>query len=156
MLQVPKRKPLPLAQPASDAKPPPPPKKFVPFSLRDSRSIEKAFQKFADDEEAKERDPARREENPVDLGGTDARNTAVDDSSSSEHSGKVKVPVNEDYLFDVDIERRELAPVYWLGPIYEVRRGTWFYQGEHLYREQHSSHQTGRQRLTLDAQRVQL
>lgn len=40
----------------------------------------------------------------------------------------MKVPVNEDYLFDVDIERRELGAVYWLGPIYEVRRGTWFYQ----------------------------
>lgn len=38
------------------------------------------------------------------------------------------MPVNEDFLFDVDIERRELAPVYWLGPIYDVRRGSWFYQ----------------------------
>lgn len=43
-------------------------------------------------------------------------------------SGRVKVPVQEDYLFDVDVERRELLPVYWLGPIYEVRRGSWFYQ----------------------------
>jgi hypothetical protein len=40
----------------------------------------------------------------------------------------VRVPVNEDFLFDVDIEDRELSPVYWLGPIYEVRRGSWFYQ----------------------------
>ena len=39
-----------------------------------------------------------------------------------------KVPVNEDYLFDVDIEQRELAPAYWIGPVYEVRRGSWFYQ----------------------------
>src|SRR5690606_17363493 len=23
---------------------------------------------------------------------------------------------------------RELAPVYWIGPVYEVRRGTWFHQ----------------------------
>jgi hypothetical protein len=29
------------------------------------------------------------------------------------------VPVNEDFLFDVDIEQRELKPVYWLGHIYE-------------------------------------
>jgi hypothetical protein len=41
--------------------------------------------------------------------------------------GKVRVPVHEDFLFDVDIEQRELSPVYWLGPIYEVRRGSWFY-----------------------------
>lgn len=40
----------------------------------------------------------------------------------------MKVPVNEDYLFDVDIEHRELAPTYWLGPIYDVRRGSWFHQ----------------------------
>ncbi|KAF2661760.1 DDHD domain-containing protein [Lophiostoma macrostomum CBS 122681] len=37
-----------------------------------------------------------------------------------------KVPVNEDYLFDVEIETRELAPAYWLGPVYDVKRGTWF------------------------------
>lgn len=37
-----------------------------------------------------------------------------------------KVPVNEDYLFDVEIETRELAPSYWLGPVYDVKRGTWF------------------------------
>jgi len=30
-------------------------------------------------------------------------------------------------LFDVTIERRELAPAYWIGPVYEVRRGSWFY-----------------------------
>lgn len=60
----------------------------------------------------------------------------------------VCVPVNEDFLFEVNIEDRELAPVYWLGAIYEgwhyfttnlcvgkeadkrilVRRGTWFFQ----------------------------
>lgn len=34
--------------------------------------------------------------------------------------------MNEDYLFDVDIEERELAPTYWLGPIYEgmMRNGS--------------------------------
>ena len=36
------------------------------------------------------------------------------------------MPVNEDYLFNVEIETRELAPAYWLGPIYDVKRGTWF------------------------------
>ena len=40
----------------------------------------------------------------------------------------MKVPVNEDFLFDVDIDNRELAPTYWLGPIYDVRRASWFYQ----------------------------
>ncbi|KAI9892242.1 MAG: hypothetical protein M1814_001701 [Vezdaea aestivalis] len=40
---------------------------------------------------------------------------------------KALVPVQEDRLFDVDINERELLPAYWLGPVYEVRRGTWFY-----------------------------
>ena len=57
-----------------------------------------------------------------------SKNTSINESSIVEKGGLVKVPVNEDYLFDVDIENRELAPAYWLGPIYDVRRGSWFYQ----------------------------
>ena len=57
-----------------------------------------------------------------------SKNTSINDSSSTEKGGLIKVPVNEDYLFDVDVEARELAPTYWLGPIYDVRRGSWFYQ----------------------------
>ncbi|QLG74900.1 hypothetical protein HG535_0H02270 [Zygotorulaspora mrakii] len=37
-----------------------------------------------------------------------------------------KVPVNEDFLFEVDIAKMELRPTYWEGPVYEVRRGIWF------------------------------
>ena len=58
-------------------------------------------------------------------------NTSINESievEKGEKGGLVKVPVNEDFLFDVDIEKRELAPTYWLGPIYDVRRGSWFYQ----------------------------
>ena len=40
-------------------------------------------------------------------------------SSLKDACGHTRVAVNEDYLFDVDIEERELAPIYWLGPIYE-------------------------------------
>ncbi|SGZ49554.1 CIC11C00000002018 [Sungouiella intermedia] len=39
---------------------------------------------------------------------------------------KGKVDVKEDRLFLVDLDSMQLAPVYWKGPIYEVRRGTWF------------------------------
>lgn len=56
------------------------------------------------------------------------KNTSINDSTSTEKGGKIKVPVNEDFLFDVDVEKRELAPTYWLGPIYDVRRGSWFHQ----------------------------
>lgn len=62
------------------------------------------------------------------------QNTSIDDSKNTEQGGSIKVPVNEDFLFDVDVERRELAPAYWLGPIYDVRRGIWFYQEGSLLR----------------------
>ncbi|CAO3635059.1 unnamed protein product [Mucor hiemalis] len=39
---------------------------------------------------------------------------------------KNPVPVNEDFLFEVNIAKREISPVYWEGPVYEVRRATWF------------------------------
>ncbi|EXJ93178.1 hypothetical protein A1O3_01735 [Capronia epimyces CBS 606.96] len=100
-VDVPKRKPFASeATPEEKAKPPPVPKKLVPFSSRDSQAIEKAFQS-------------------LDKG----------DSSQIEASEptSTKVPVNEDFLYDVHIEKRELEPVYWLGPVYEVRRGSWFH-----------------------------
>ena len=134
--QVPKRKPLPLDQPSKDAKPLPAPKKYVAFSARDSRSIESAFRKLAEHEDA----AAHEYRVEGDLGNASLRrsgvasdfgskpNTSINDSTNTEKGGLVKVPVNEDYLFDVDIEERELAPTYWLGPIYDVRRGSWFYQ----------------------------
>ena len=56
-------------------------------------------------------------------------NTSQSEAGLDESAGgKIRVPVHEDFLFDCDVERRELAPVYWLGPIYDVRRGSWFYQ----------------------------
>ncbi|QLL30811.1 hypothetical protein HG536_0A06260 [Torulaspora globosa] len=38
----------------------------------------------------------------------------------------VSVPVNEDFLFQVDVPKMELKSTYWRGPTYEVRRGVWF------------------------------
>lgn len=56
-------------------------------------------------------------------------NTSINEAGLDQDAGgKVKVPVHEDFLFDVDVEMRELSPVYWLGPIYQVLRGSWFYQ----------------------------
>lgn len=101
----PKRKPSPLEQKKADQKPLPPPKKFVPFPKKDSQSIEGTFQKLSDIEELHRQNESKSEEPVVS-----------------------KVPVNEDFLFNVDVEQRELSPTYWIAPVYEVRRGTWFIQ----------------------------
>ncbi|BDD60533.1 hypothetical protein MPDQ_001127 [Monascus purpureus] len=105
----PKRKPTLSDHKKDNQKPLPSPKKFVPFSSGDSQSIEIAFQKLSDLEDRP--GDAQFSESPKDIG-----------------DERVRVPVNEDYLFDVDIEHRELSPAYWVGPVYEVRRGTWFFQ----------------------------
>ncbi|KAI9035020.1 phosphatidic acid-preferring phospholipase A1 [Aspergillus affinis] len=105
----PKWKPLLWDQKKDASKPPPPPKKFVPFSSKDSHAIEIAFQRLSDIEAAREQ--SRHAE-----------------TSGRPQDSTTKVAVNEDYLFDVDVERRELSPAYWAGPVYEVRRGTWFFQ----------------------------
>ena len=114
-----------------DSKPLPPPKKFVTFSEHDSKTIENEFQKLADEYD----DPCKEhfnEDNKMSTSASSAgriANTSMNEATLDENAGgKVRVPVHEDFLFDVDIERRELSPVYWLGPIYEVRRGSWFYQ----------------------------
>ena len=36
------------------------------------------------------------------------------------------MPYALDGLFEVNISTREVYPIYWDGPIYEVRRGLWF------------------------------
>ncbi|KAJ5777105.1 hypothetical protein N7520_000351 [Penicillium odoratum] len=103
----PKRKPGLLEPKKADQKPPPPPKKFTPFSSKDSQSIETTYLQLSEIEDSK---------------------TASQAQSKPSTPVSKKVPVNEDYLFDVDVEARELGPAYWIGPIYEVRRGTWFFQ----------------------------
>lgn len=101
-VDVAKRKPFaPGQNPEDKQKPPPAPKKLVPFSTSDSSSIEKAYQTLAEGSQTK--------------------------NKHGESSNNIKVPVNEDFLYDVDVENRELLPAYWNGPVYEVRRGTWFY-----------------------------
>lgn len=42
---------------------------------------------------------------------------------------KESVDVKEDHLFLVDLTKMQLSPVYWPGPVYEVRRGKWFTSG---------------------------
>ncbi|KUJ15759.1 uncharacterized protein LY89DRAFT_647727 [Mollisia scopiformis] len=134
-VDIPKRKPKLLKNHQEDTKPAPPPKKFVTFSDHDSRAVETAYQKLADEYDDPSKDLGRKDDGDIGSGAQSASsagkkpNTSMNEAGLDEQAGgKVRVPVHEDFLFDVDIEERELCPVYWLGPIYEVRRGSWFFQ----------------------------
>lgn len=136
---VPKRRPTPIEVPSkSIEKPQPAPRKYAPFSKTDSKAIEAAFRKLAEEEDAAEQPKYDDEDDPsVNSTSPPATldpmpNASFEQDKKHSKPDSIKVPVNEDYLFDVDIEQRELGPAYWLGPIYEVRRGTWFYQGKPL------------------------
>ncbi|KAI0812007.1 DDHD domain-containing protein [Xylaria sp. FL0064] len=136
-VDIPKRKPqfLKIKKKEPDNAKPPVPKKFVAFSKVDSRSLENAYQKLLEEIESDRGKVMTNQHMRTQSGSRRSRAVSAEDArkaQSEEDSGSslpgLRVPVNEDFLFDVNIEQRELAPVYWLGPIYEVRRGTWFYQ----------------------------
>lgn len=127
---MPKRKPFGLAPP-EPSQPVAVAKKYIPFSEADSRNVETAFQKLADQEHAT--GPSRLLYDADTSRNGDLSNLEKDRGDRKDKDGNivspVKVPVNEDYLFDVQIEARELIPAYWLGPVYDVKRGTWFFAG---------------------------
>ena len=122
-VDVTKRKPdynaIGVEEKKKDGKPAPA-KKWNPFSNNDSRAVEEAFRRLTTDD-----DHAEKPDEGGDLG--DAKSPDADIGEEAEEPVGSVVPVNEDHLFDVSITRRELRPAYWLGPVYEVRRGTWFY-----------------------------
>ncbi|KAL8692218.1 MAG: hypothetical protein Q9218_002718 [Villophora microphyllina] len=133
-VDVPKRKPLPHEQLPQKA-PAMAPKKYIAFSARDSRAIESTFRKAIEEEDGIARDGIQGEERETKgleraktIAVSGQRNTSPGDDVDKSGNSLSRVPVNEDFLFDVDIEKRELAPTYWLGPVYDVRRGVWFYQ----------------------------
>lgn len=136
LVKVPKRKPKFLR--GKDEKDDDPkkltvlPKKFATFSPADSRSLEAAYQKKLEEMEEERasgtavvsvRAGSKR---PRVVSAADMANTNGPEDEVGKPGG-IKVPVNEDFLFDVDIDERELGPVYWEGAVYEVRRGSWFY-----------------------------
>ena len=136
MDQVPKRKPQALSKKTDKPKPIIQPKKWAPFTARDSRSIEGTLQKLAKEEDIKRNNRISTITGDITDTSSHVQHTFTTFGRQGSLRGtrpdlpqktSTKVPVNEDFLFDVDIDTRELGPAYWLGPIYEVRRGSWFY-----------------------------
>lgn len=125
--QIPKRKPKFMSSKNAEDTKPTPPKKFVSFSVEDSRAIEIAYQGKLQELE-RERGQNNGPNGPG-VGVKRPRAASTEGSQDADSTAsQTTVPVNEDFLFDVNLEERELAPVYWEGPVYHVRRGSWFYQ----------------------------
>lgn len=96
-----------IQKPPSDAKPTVQAKKYSPFSVSDSNAIECQYQKLLE--------AAEVESSTATGSNSHKRGASAASTTDQEHH----VPVNEDFLFNVNIEKRELEPAYWLGPIYE-------------------------------------
>lgn len=73
------------------------PKKFQPFSEQDNELLESRFQKLLKQKQQKQK----------------------------LSKDAYLVPVREDFLFEVDVETMEISPLYWDGPVFEVRRSEW-------------------------------
>ncbi|KAL6949936.1 hypothetical protein ACO0QE_000605 [Hanseniaspora vineae] len=86
-----------------------PAKKFKPFNKQDSANLEKAYQQYISHMQKVE-----------------LKKGVLITNNSLDTESQYTVQVNEDKLFQVDIHRWELEPVYWEGAVYEVRRGAWF------------------------------
>jgi hypothetical protein len=125
--QVPKRKPKFMPSKSTGDAKPTQPKKFAAFSAEDSAAIETAYQGKLEELE-EERGQIKGNGSPR-AGNKRPRATSTDGEPAADSTASnTTVAVNEDFLFDVNIEDRELSPVYWEGPVYDVRRGSWFYQ----------------------------
>ncbi|KAG0052492.1 hypothetical protein BGZ83_002522 [Gryganskiella cystojenkinii] len=155
----------------TNTKTPAPPRKpattWVPFSIRDSNALERAYalaQPLKEEHQKKigggegtgiegeilqdgdhhstattaghKPEPPFRLQVPLpDSTGSNSSSTSSHNhhhnhhrSSSSSWGSSSTVLVNEDYLFEVNIHKMEIKPVYWVGPTYEVRRAVWFLQ----------------------------
>ncbi|ANB12334.1 putative carboxylic ester hydrolase [Sugiyamaella lignohabitans] len=109
--------------------------KFSVFSEKDSARLEAAYQRIK--LERKRAEDSKLDPKLLDIN-MDEDDEFVDKQSigsatpTSRPIDHPPVPVKEDGLFLVDLDKRELRPCYWDGPVYDVRRGTWFYSGSKL------------------------
>lgn len=92
--------------------------KFTAFSDHDSNKLESAFQHTM---AQKHHSTTSNEHNHNNSNEVSMKNT----TKHHKHA-KSSVSVLEDQLYEVDVAARTLSPIYWDGPVYEVRRGTWF------------------------------
>lgn len=100
-------------------------KKFLPFSDYDSRRVERRYREYRDEARLGARQGSGAGRGQTDQGQVEGQ---VQNDGLDGPDGLVQplVDVNEDRLFQVNVRDFSLAPVYWDGPVYEVRRGVWF------------------------------
>ncbi|KAG0072489.1 hypothetical protein BGZ90_011896 [Linnemannia elongata] len=141
-------------EPKRNPKVPAPPRKpattWVPFSIRDSNALERAYALTQPIRDEKTQQPGQdgkrisedlppltpqqhqhsRQDPPSRLQVPDANGQFQTSSitATTTGAGGESILVNEDYLFEVNIHKMEIKPVYWVGPTYEVRRSVWFLQ----------------------------
>nr|KAJ3423000.1 hypothetical protein HK105_004959 [Polyrhizophydium stewartii] len=86
----------------------------APFSLSDSAAIEEIYQRLL--RESQTTAAARPSVSPV-------RSTVREQTPRRPENCIVG---GEDKLYEIDVENKEISPIYWDGATFDIRRGTWF------------------------------
>ncbi|KAL2911870.1 hypothetical protein HK105_208653 [Polyrhizophydium stewartii] len=90
------------------------PQQWAPFSLSDSAAIEEIYQRLL--RESQTTAAARPSVSPV-------RSTVREQTPRRPENCIVG---GEDKLYEIDVENKEISPIYWDGATFDIRRGTWF------------------------------
>ncbi|KAH6568181.1 hypothetical protein BASA60_008753 [Batrachochytrium salamandrivorans] len=93
---------------------PKPAAQWAPLSMRDSIAIEAIYQQLVKKSSTKS---SSRNINGL---------SPTRSKERSEPSRENCIIGGEDNLYEIDVGNREIYPVFWAGPTYDIRRGTWF------------------------------
>eukprot|EP00842_Homolaphlyctis_polyrhiza_P000593 jgi/Hompol1/1534/HPOL_004769-RA len=104
-----------------------PPLLWEPLSVKDSDAVEAIYQRLL-------RSAPSHSPSPAMSASASASSLAVPPSSGDAADEVPRQPGihpsvilgGEDNLYQIDVELREISPVFWDGPTYDIRRGTWF------------------------------
>lgn len=102
------------------------PSQWIPFSKRDSAYLEYTFQMFHNHRLLSNPDSKLNLKTTNILNIFETRRLPFDEKDALDKEFSPKVTVEQDFLYEADIEKMEISPIYWQGDTFEIRRGTWF------------------------------
>lgn len=117
-------------------------KGWTTFGLRDNASLETAWIKYeAEGRDTKQKTdvdtgsnatPGEKLKGSEDLKGTEKEEEFIEPPDPDTPLPVWRVPVADEKLFEVDLRKKKLWPVFWKGKGLEVLRGSWFFDASKI------------------------